>query len=391
MTNVLWLASWYPSRLDSFKGDFIERHAHAVSKYVQLTVLVILKDEALAFNEVEIIKTIEHNLIVYRVYYGKTTSPFWLESFLSVKKYYKLQKQLYRQIEKEVGKPDIVHVNVAMKAGMLALYLKNKYQIPFVVTEHWTGYHPQSKPAIYDNNFFFKKLNKLILQKADLFLPVSNHLGQTVNQHFTAVKYLVVPNVVDVNLFFYTGLQIPNFRFVHPSLMNYQKNAEAILQACVLLKARGYNFELLMVGKEDDKLKNFAAQNGLLNEIVFFMPAISYGMVAQEMQQSSALLLFSRFENLPCVVLEALCCGLPVVSSHVGGVAEVIDETNGLLVESENIEELVNALQKMIDNYEFYDKEAIAKRAVKAFNYDKVGSQYVAIYNTILNQNEKNC
>ena len=46
MTNVLWLVSWYPSRLDSFTGDFIERHARAVSKYVKLTVLVILKDEA---------------------------------------------------------------------------------------------------------------------------------------------------------------------------------------------------------------------------------------------------------------------------------------------------------------------------------------------------------
>lgn len=385
MTKVLWLASWYPSRLDGFTGDFIERHARAVSKYVELTVLVILKDETLDFDKVEIEKTVEENLTVYRVFYGKTNTPLWMESFLSVKKYFELQKQLYRQIEKEWGKPDMVHVQVAMKAGMLAVYLKKKYGIPFVVTEHWTGYYPQSKPAIYDSNFIYKSINKLILQKAVMFLPVSKQLGQTVNKYFTKVEYEVIPNVVDTKLFFYDGsIKVNKFRFIHPSVMNYQKNAEGILQACILLKNRGYNFEILMVGNEDNKLLDFAAQNKLLNETVFFKPAVSYATVAYEMQRSSALLLFSRFENLPCVVLEALCCGLPVISSKVGGVAEVVNEANGILVENENINELVNALQNMIDTYGNYDKESIAKRAAKAFNYDKVGSQYAAVYKNIL-------
>ena len=385
MIKVLLLASWYPSRIDSFTGDFIERHARCVSKYVQLTVLVVLKDETLGFNKVEIERIIEQNMIVYKVYYGKSNMPFWLESILSLKKYFKIQKQLYKQIEKDMGKPDILHVHVAMKAGILALFLKMWYRIPFVVTENWTGYYPHSKPSIYDNNYIFQKLNKMILQKANMFLPVSIHLGQTINKFFTSVNYQVVPNVVDKTLFFYANIKVRKFRFIHPSLMNYQKNAEGILDACVLLKNRGYDFEVLMVGKEDSKLSNFAARNGILNETVFFKAAVSYSTVANEMQKSSALLLFSRFENLPCVVLEALCCGLPVISSNVGGVAEVVDETNGILVDSENIDQLVNAMQKMMDTYEKYDKKSIAYSAAEAFNYDKVGSRYVTIYETILN------
>ena len=388
MTNVLWLVSWYPSRLDSFTGDFIERHARAVSKYVKLTVLVILKDEALGVKEVEIEKTIEQNITVYRIYYGKTNMPFWLESILSIRKYFKLQKQFYRQIQKDIGQPDIIHVHVAMKAGILALYLKKMYKLPFVVTEHWTGYYPQSVPNIYDSNFIYKKLNRAILQNADLFLPVSKHLGQTVNQYFTVVKYQDISNVVDTNLFFYNDFKVPKFRFIHPSLMNYQKNAEGILQACVLLKDRGYDFDLLMVGNEDFKLKIFAEENGLLNKIVFFMPAVSYATVAQQMQQSSALVLFSRFENLPCVVLEALCCGLPVISSRVGGLAEVVNETNGILVDSESIDELVNAMQAMMNNYVLYNKISIAKKAIDTFNYDTIGSQYSTIYNTTLSNNK---
>ncbi|MBC7511697.1 MAG: glycosyltransferase [Ferruginibacter sp.] len=384
MINVLWLASWYPGRLDAFNGDFTERHAIAVSRYVKITVLVILKDELLSANKVKVEKTVDNNLTVYRVYYGKTTMPGLLETYFSVKKYFKLQKQLYRQIENETGRPDIVHVQVAMKAGMLALYLKKKYQIPFVLTEHWTGYYPNSKPSVYDTNIFYKKLNRKILQQAALFLPVTKDLGETINKNFTIVKYTVVPNVVNTGLFFYEPVTPDKFRFIHPSLMGYQKNPEGILQACILLKERGCNFKLLMAGNEDSTLIKIAKDNHILDKVIFFMAVVPYKIIAKEMQKSSALLLFSRFENLPCVILEALCCGLPVISSRVGGIAEVIDETNGILVDSENIEQLVNAMQQMIDRYNMYDRAVIADKAKKQFNYATVGNQYFSIYKNIL-------
>jgi glycosyltransferase involved in cell wall biosynthesis len=102
------------------------------------------------------------------------------------------------------------------------------------------------------------------------------------------------------------------------------------------------------------------------------------------MQLSSSLLLFSRFENLPCVILEALCCGLPVISSRVGGIPEVIDGENGILVESGNIPDLVTAMIQMIENYAEYNRKLIAEKAIAFFNYNTVGKQYSDIYNTVL-------
>ena len=84
---------------------------------------------------------------------------------------------------------------------------------------------------------------------------------------------------------------------------------------------------------------------------------------------------------MPCVILEALCCGLPVISSNVGGIAEVIDETNGILVENENTEELAKAMQNLLDNYMVYDRSAIAARATAKFNYDTVSKLYLNVYN----------
>ncbi len=384
MMHVLWLASWYPGRRDAFTGDFIERQALAVSRYAKVTLLVILKDDQLAVGKVETEKNISGNLTVYRVYYGKSRWPVFIESILSVKKYFSLQKKLFHQIESEVGRPLLVLVQVAMKAGLLALWLKKKYQLPYVVTEHWTGYYPISRPSVYQYSFIYRWFNKRVLKNAALFLPVTNDLGETVNKNFLPVQFQPLPNVVNTDLFFYNATPPPVFRFIHPSVMNYQKNPEGIVAACLQLKNMGYQFELLMAGNNSSELEKIVADAGLLDSVVFVKPAIAYEAVAAEMRQSSALLLFSRFENLPCVILEALCCGLPVISSRVGGIAEIIDSTNGILVATENVSELVKAMQQLIDQYTLYNREAIAEKACRQFSFDMVGSQYFSVYQNVL-------
>jgi len=291
---------------------------------------------------------------------------------------------LFGLAKDEQAQPAIIHVQVAMKAGLLALLLKKKYHLPYVVTEHWTGYYPYSKPSVYESGFVYRWLNKKILAQAQLFLPVTKDLGATVSKNFVPVKYLPIPNVADTDLFYYQSSQPHVFRFIHPSVMTYQKNPEGILQACQQLKNKGYHFELQMIGSNDTSLVEKARELDLLDQIVSFKPVIAYAEVATAMRQSSALLLFSRFENLPCVILEALCCGLPVISSRVGGIAEVVDETNGILVDSENISQLVNAMQQMIDQYAVYNRHVIAQKAAGMFSYETVGGQYLTIYQKVL-------
>lgn len=381
--KVLWLASWYPNRTDPSNGDFIERHAYATAAFTdQLFLIAVVKDTTMEKGSTEIIKTQAGRLCVYTAYYGSSRGI--AEKLLSFRKYFSLQKEIYRQIEEEHGRPDIVHVQVAMNAGLFALHLQRFKKIPYVVTEHWAGYSRNARPNIYDKGSYFLWLTKRILKAAAVFLPVSDELGRTVTQNLAPVKYKVVPNVVDTGLFFYRPVLLPVFRFIHLSYMHYQKNPEGMLQACKILKDRGVRFELQMTGSKNEKLELQAADLGLLNEYVFFSNAVPYAEVAHRMQQASALLLFSRFENLPCVMLEALCCGLPVVSSRVGGIAEVINESNGLLVDSENIAQLAAAMEKMIHTYASFNRQQISAMARQRFNYDAVGKQYLELYQQVL-------
>ena len=386
--KALWLASWFPNRTNPTTGDFIERHAVAAAAFMEkLFVLSVVKDESLPPGTIEIIKEQRGNLFIYTAYYGRGKYSALFEKIYSYRKYLSLQTNLFTQIIGEHGMPDIVHVHVAMKAGMFAKELKKKYRLPYLVTEHWTGYFKNCSPNVYDMGRLYRELNISVLKQAQVLLPVSDHLGKTIIEYFANIPYMPLPNVADTNLFYYKASQPQTFRFIHPSYMNYQKNPEGILQACKILADKGYAFELLMLGNEDKQLLQVADEKGLLNKNVFFKPAVPYKDVALQMQQSSALLLFSRFENLPCVIIEALCCGLPVISTNVGGVPEIIDDSNGILVENENTEQLAAAMQRLMENYSSYKRDAIAAAASAKFNYNVVGKQHAEIYKRILQKN----
>ncbi|MFT3679127.1 MAG: glycosyltransferase family 4 protein [Ferruginibacter sp.] len=382
--KVLWLASWFPNRTDPFNGDFVERHAYATAPFTdKLFVIAVIKDEHLRRGKVEIVQKQEGNLFFYRVYYGKGKWGGIAERLFSFKKYYALQKKVYTQIVQEHGQPEIVHVHVPFKAGVFAMHLKQQCHIPYIVTEHWAGYDKNCVPSIYDLGRTFRRINTMVLKAASLLLPVSDHLGKLVTNNFAGIPYQSIPNVADTSLFYYKEHAPAVFRFIHPSYMNYQKNPEGILAACKILADKGCPFELLMVGNDDKRLQDIAAKAGLLNKYVFFRAAVPYAVVAELMQESSALLLFSRFENLPCVIIEALCTGLPVISTAAGGIPEIINDTNGILVENENIEELANAMQQLINNYNHYDRKQIAAASNAKFSYDVVGKQYGDVYDMI--------
>jgi len=194
----------------------------------------------------------------------------------------------------------------------------------------------------------------------------------------------IIPNTVNTAFFYFQGKPIPKFRFIHVStLVSHQKNVEGILDAVLLLTRQRQDFEMVIVGPVNDVLKKKVG-NMRLSQIIRFTGEISYPDVALEMQQASALVLFSRYENLPCVVLEALCCGLPVISTDTGGIKEAVNETNGMLVQSENEKQLAGAMNAVMIDYEKYDREKISLAATERFRYDTIGRKFYELYDEVL-------
>jgi glycosyltransferase involved in cell wall biosynthesis len=142
-----------------------------------------------------------------------------------------------------------------------------------------------------------------------------------------------------------------------------------------------------MVGPVNEELKAIATALGLSKHIQW-IGEIAYAEVASQMQTSDALLLFSRYENQPCVILEALCCGLPVLSTNVGGIAEVLNDSNGVLVETEDTNAMAAAIVKMIIEYNRYDRRKISENAIALYNYNSIGTQLIEVYDSLFSQSQ---
>jgi glycosyltransferase involved in cell wall biosynthesis len=379
--KILWLCSWYPGRTDPFNGDFIQRHARAASLYNDITVIHAAGERPgsqLKTNE-EVKRT--ERLTEQIVYFKKGLS-FW-GKILGHYRWLKSHRRAIKKYISENGKPDLVHVHVIMKAGIAALWLKRKFNVPFVITEHWGIYNEVAKDNYQKRNRVFRNYTKRIISQASLLVSVSRYLAEGIAKMVIPKKYEVVPNVADTDLFFYKERSREKFRFIHVSNMVPLKNAEGILRTFQIVQKRN-NAELVMVGDTDISIRNYAASLDLLNKTVFFHGEVKYEMVAKEMQESHCLLLFSNIENSPCVIGEALCCGLPVIATTVGGIPELVNANNGLLIEPKNEQELSHAMMQMMDNYLYYDFGKIAEDAAQKFSYHAAGKKLDELYNAVL-------
>lgn len=388
MLKALWLTSWYPNKLDMQNGDFIQRHARATSQYCQVHVIHLEPDvnnfiEAKTERTYHKIENLSETILLYKL----SNSFSIISKIISFIRYLNLYKNEIKKYIAANGPPDIIHVHVPWKAGLLALWIKRKYNIPYLITEHWNIYKSLAIDEFSTRNYFFKYYTKKIFKNASFFLPVSTDLGRRVNQTVGNVNYEAVPNCVDTNQFFYSKEKKPAFfTFIHASTLNYPKNPEVLLKACMHFNKKYPDSRFLILGQVSTLLNDFIVKEEIdQNANIIFKGLVTYNDVANYMQQSSALFMFSRYENLPCVVLEALCCGIPIVSSRVGGIPEVVDEKNALLTQAYKIEDLLNAMEEMFIHYSRFKQEDIAQIARKQFSFSAVGKLIFEKYNKLVN------
>ncbi|OIR00700.1 glycogen synthase [mine drainage metagenome] len=383
--KILWLASWYPDFYEPTNGDFIQRHAIAVSKIIPVDLIHVVQVGKNISTKEDYVYSKKGNLqeFIYSFAFRK-----WGWSWLDKIRYNIYFISYYRTVlnkySRQYGKPDLIHVHVPMKAGMLAIEFSHRWKIPFIVSEHSSMYDRVAADNFLKRSYFFRTNTKKIFKNAAAVTNVSAAIGKKVQDIFGLKQTEVVHNVVATTRFYYQPNNERNvFRWLHVSSLYQLKNVEGIIEAFKSLNQVRQDWELIIVGNASQKLIDQVFETGLSNKIKF-VGELQHRDVAKQMMDASALVLFSRHENFPCVIIEALCCGVPVVSSNVGGVSEAVNDSNGLLVESENIEALKNAFIFMIDNYHLYDLQQISMDASKKYSEEVIGGQFVSLYRQVI-------
>ena len=383
--KILWLASWYPDEYEPANGDFVQRHAKAVSQLINIDVIHVVQ-AGRKFNYLnKVVKNNDGNLheaIHYFTY--KKSNIDWLDKILYNKTYWHYYKKVVEDYIQQKGKPDLLHVHVPFKAGIIAMAFLRKYKIPFIVSEHSSFYSKNAKENFSSRDFYFRFYTTQTFKKAALVTNVSAAIGRILKQMFDLKDVRIIPNVVDVNYFYFKPKEKNKiFRWLHVSSMHPVKNVDRIIETFNCILKERNDWELIICGPLNKEYEQLVSQLNLQTKIKF-TGEISYEEVAKQMQQADAFILFSRKENFPCVIIEALCCGIPVVTSNIGGTAEAVNELNGILVEPNNRDELQSAIISMMNNINKYNPEKISADAISKYNYNTVAQQFVDIYKDVL-------
>ena len=379
MLKVLWLCSWYPNKLLPYEGDFIQRHAQAASLANHIHVIK-LTPEPEAKGVSKIVRAFQQwpNLTETFIYYPRPTSI--AGKMVSYFRWYSLYKYAVENYMEKNGKPDLVHVHIPFKSGVIARLIKRKYGIPYVVTEHWGGYNNIIKDNFKKREPWFKDVIKKTLKEASGLHSVSDYLGRQINELVLKKDYVVIPNVV--NTAYFSFISKPKeagtkFKLLHISSGADVKNIDGLLSAFNQLNRDKYSLTIIgLPVDQNEKLQK-------LHPGVEFGGIIPYAAVAGQLALADALVIFSNIENSPCVIGEALCCGIPVIATRVGGIPELLNDTNSILVDPGEESQLISAIEHMKSRYDGFHRENISLEAGRKFSYGEICVQTSDWYQSI--------
>ena len=360
---------WYPWPEKPVFGLFCREHAQALARRHEVVVLASLATPAPSFGAYELSDEVEDGIRTLRVRYRR---PFLRPAAMG----FQLLGMLHAlwRLRRDGFRPDVVHAHV-YQAAPPALVLGRLAGAAVVVSEHYTGF-ARGLVSGYD-----RALARLSFQQADLVAPVSRELAERLRSLAPGARVEAVPNAVDTEAFHPPPeRRHPNgpARLLNVATLSEKKGHVHLLQALARLDG-GETLDIVGDGELRDLLGRQADALGVAGRVRFLGPRPKEE-VAELMREADLFVLPSLHENLPVVLVEAQASGLPAVATRVGGVAELVDEDAGRLVEPGDPAALAEAIAAVLEARDRFDASALARRAAERYGFGAIAARWTAIY-----------
>ena len=222
---------------------------------------------------------------------------------------------MFDDYAKKYGKPDVLHAHCAKWAGYAAMLISRKYGMPYVITEHLPLMLLEEEFGKAPSAAWQIGLLREAYEQAAIVLPVSAELpADTACYYGTNYKWQYLSNTIDTDFFHYqarTASEGRPFRFCCLADYNFRKGYDVLFAAFRQLHALRPDTELHIAGQGTDS----SACRSVLSDGIVPHGLLRRDAVRELLYQSDALVLASRSEVQPLVLLEAMSTGIPVVAT----------------------------------------------------------------------------
>lgn len=224
--------------------------------------------------------------------------------------------------------------------------------------------------------------------KANGVIFLTNYAKNRISKFSTIRNFKIIPH--GINPKFYKEPKVQNglkfytpqnpFKLLYVSVFNAYKHQDKILQAVINLNKQNFNIEITFVGKviENESVNFFKILEGnsSFKEKVKIEGNVQHEEIFKIYHSSDGFIFGSSCENLPLILIEALASGLPIISSNMGPMPEVLNKNHLYFFNPENIQEIEIALKEYLKNPEERFKSAnLEYISSKNFSWQKTSSE----------------
>lgn len=382
--HILIIPSWYPQFNGDIRGSFFREQAIALKKAGHSVGVIYPQIRSLK-NIKKILKK-PYGLTV-EVDDGVNTLRWYSVNFFpKIKNYNKnhwigLGLKLFQIYVETYGRPDIIHVHSMLYAGFVAEIIKEKFNVPYVITEH---------SSTFARNLISQEVMvslQPVVAHASICLAVSQNFCQYLNYQFTHSDWKYIPNIVNDNFFKPEINQLTTHlgkkRIISICHLNKNKNTELLIQAFAqfIRQSLVADVELIIGGDGEERgvLENLVKKLDLV-ENVKFLGSLTREDVKQEIQKSSMFVISSHYETFGVVAIEALALGKPVLSTKCGGPESIVNSKVGILVENNSVNELATGMYYLYKHLNDYNPNELKAYCLENFSEDAVVQKLTKIY-----------
>lgn len=360
------------------EGDFV-KHQIALLRGEGLSIDLVYCDMSIHnwSNLIKRNKTINHTGQCVDIVHSKWFWPRntwwamakWKESYV---------KEVRAYIDHH-GVPDLIHAHTYLGAWVGSA-IKSTYNIPLVVTEHYTKIQDGTISQLHDS------IAKEAYAHSDKIIAVSTALAEKIKAkyHHSAI---VLPNFIDTQLFSFSrsvNTKPSVLKMICVGDLIERKQVNLILEAMKRIE----QVELTIIGKGPELNRLIKLSKDLkLSSRVNFKGQKTQVELSKLLPKHDLLIHASRLETFGLVIIEAMASGLPVICFDNGGATDLLTEDVGIIVRDQNAASLGRAIRKMKNNLNDYNPKYIRKQITDRFSPKVNAIRLLQLYTDVIKEN----
>lgn len=371
--NIMIIASWYPTPEHPINGVFFQERARALARS-GCNVSVAVADVRFRMHgkHAGITETCNCGVTEFR-YLKRNLTPF-SEKGIALQQIPMIRK-IYKLVCEKFGKPDVIHLESA-KVAMAAVALAREAGIPLTYTEHSSALLKCTPGSYHD------KLVHLAAEQSSHIFCISSAMKNKIAPPDGKWSYL--PNAIDFSQFTLAQPQTP-FTFCALGSLRMIKGYDILLRAFQQVHNRYPDTRLIIGGAGEE----WAALHDLcealdLTSCVEFPGSIPLEGRNDFYRPASTFVCSSHTETFSVVTVEALACGIPVIATRCGGPEDIVNDSNGILVDKNSVPALAEGMIQMINKRNEYPASAIRANAYNIYSEDNVVKKQIACFTTLV-------